>query len=85
MSCPVCQQRTCLKMTAGGGSCPSSFPSGNQVDGLPLVAYQNRSEAGQTGRLHADTLDHEKIVFRDDCFMKGAWEFNDFCEAHIGS
>jgi len=23
---------------SGRGSCPSSYPSGNQVDGLPLVA-----------------------------------------------
>ena len=27
-----------LENRSGGGSCPSSFPSGNQVDGSPLVA-----------------------------------------------
>ena len=25
---------------SGRGSCPSSYPSGNQVDGLPLVAIE---------------------------------------------
>ena len=27
-----------LKNDGGRGSCPSSYPSGNQVDGSPLVA-----------------------------------------------
>ena len=27
-----------LEDNSGRGSCPSSFPSGNQVDGSPLVA-----------------------------------------------
>ena len=27
-----------LENETGRGSCPSSFPSGNQVDGSPLVA-----------------------------------------------
>ena len=27
-----------LENVSGRGSCPSSFPSGNQVDGSPLVA-----------------------------------------------
>ena len=31
------------KIIGGRGSCPSSFPSGNQVDGSPLVAIPNRS------------------------------------------
>ena len=32
-----------LKNESGRGSCPSSSPSGNQVDGSPLVAIPNRS------------------------------------------
>ena len=32
-----------LENVSGRGSCPSSFPSGNQVDGSPLVAIPNRS------------------------------------------
>ena len=30
-----------LEDDRGRGSCPSSFPSGNQVDGSPLVAIKN--------------------------------------------
>ena len=32
-----------LENDSGRGSCPSSLPSGNQVDGSPLVAIPNRS------------------------------------------
>ena len=47
------------------------------------LPYQNSSEAGQKGRLHADTLDHEKVVSEDFCCDEGAWEFKDCCGAHI--
>ena len=33
-----------LENDSGRGSCPSSYPSGNQVDGLPLVAISWRSK-----------------------------------------
>ena len=68
------------KMTAGEGSCPSSSPSGNQVDGSPLVAYRNSSSAGQNGRLHDGTLDHEKVVFEDHCSLNLLGNYNNCCK-----
>ena len=38
-----------LKMTAGEGSCPWSSPSGNQVDGSPLVAVPKQKLSGPEG------------------------------------
>ena len=35
-----------LENDSGRGSCPSSFPSGNQVDGSPLVAIAKRARRG---------------------------------------
>ena len=31
-----------MKNDCGRGSCPSSYPGGNQVDGLPLVAFEEQ-------------------------------------------
>ena len=39
-------------------SCSTSYPSGNQVDGLPLVAI----ELGQSGAAHAGSFDHEMYI-----------------------
>ena len=33
----------------GEGSCSTSYPSGNQVDGLPLVAIPKQLEKGRAG------------------------------------
>ena len=35
-----------LENVSGRGSCLSSFPSGNQVDGSPLVAIAKRASRG---------------------------------------
>ena len=41
-----------LENDSGRGSCPSSFPSGNQVDGSPLVAmYEIKMGAAKNGKL----------------------------------
>ena len=39
------------------------------------LPYRNSSQAGQKGRLHDGTLDHEKVVSEDHCFLKSAWEY----------
>ena len=54
------------------GACSTSYPSGNQVDGLPLVAMKKKEQAAP----HAGALDHDKHVFEGDCFKKCA------CELH---
>ena len=41
--------------------------------------YQNSTSAGQKGRLHADTLDHENVVFDDHCFVKVLGNYNNCC------
>ena len=43
------------------------------------------SEAGQKGRLHADTFDHAKVVFEDVCCDGGAWEWHNSCGEDIES
>ena len=53
------------------GSCSTSYSSGNQVDGLLLVAiYQNIRKKKEQAAPHADTLDHEKHVFECHWFVK---------------
>ena len=37
-----------MENDSGRGSCPSSYPSGNQVDGLPLVAIIAKQRGGCT-------------------------------------
>ena len=62
------------------GTCSASYPSVNQVDGLPLVAilleesYQNDRKKKEQAAPHAGALDHDKHVFEGDCFDKCAWE-----------
>ena len=45
--------------------------------------YRNSRLAGQKGRLHADTLDHEKVVFEDHCFLKVRVNLHNCYEEHI--
>ena len=52
------------------GACCASYPSGNQVDGLPLVAIPKQLKKKEQAAPHADALDHDKHVFECDCFEK---------------
>ena len=50
----------------GRRSCSTSYPSGNLVDGSPLVAV----ELGQSGAAHADAHDHENVVLEKNIIDK---------------
>ena len=47
------------------GDCSSSYPSGNQVDGLPLVAMKSNTKTvgkkKEQGPAHAGALYHVKL------------------------
>ena len=58
------------KKCKGPGSCSTSYRAGTRLTVHRALPYQNSSEAGQTGRPHADALDHEKVVFKDHCSLK---------------
>ena len=70
------------------GACSTSYPSGNQVDGLPLVAileeqYQNNRKKKEQAAPHADALDHDEHFFECDCFDKCACESQICYVSHI--